>query len=387
MTEPTRTLPTRHRRWFQFSLRSLLLMMLVFSCGLGWLMTKRRQAQQAWKRIEEANQRGVKLFTADDLKKRGYIPPQGTWLEEWLGISSPAHLKYAEVMLDGDPKEIIPLLDNFPEITDVRIRAINLADNHLATLAGMTRLRDLHIADSPLHGTGLIHLADMNSLVGLYFVSCENLTDDAFPSIPNLPYLIKLSIEDCPINGTNLSHLATACPQLKSLRLQNTQLNEHGMLELGKVDHLESLFIIQTPITGNGMAHLSRLQDLEMLSLAQTTIGDQGLLHLSSERLTSLNLSSTLITDSSLSLFARLPSLKSLQLYKTKVTDASMPALAQLPQIESIDLRETEITDAALHHFSYHKTLQQLDLPKRLSGTAGVTALQKANPKLVLQFL
>ena len=29
--------PKRKRRWFQFSLRTLMLMMLVFGCGLGWL--------------------------------------------------------------------------------------------------------------------------------------------------------------------------------------------------------------------------------------------------------------------------------------------------------------------------------------------------------------
>jgi hypothetical protein len=30
-----------HRRWFQFSLRTLLLLMLVFGCGLGWVAYER----------------------------------------------------------------------------------------------------------------------------------------------------------------------------------------------------------------------------------------------------------------------------------------------------------------------------------------------------------
>ncbi|MFO0882766.1 MAG: hypothetical protein U0894_01020 [Pirellulales bacterium] len=39
------------RRWFQFSLRTLLLAMLVFGCGLGWLANKRMKSQRAWEPI------------------------------------------------------------------------------------------------------------------------------------------------------------------------------------------------------------------------------------------------------------------------------------------------------------------------------------------------
>lgn len=330
---------------------------------------------------------GIKLCTADDLRRYGNIPPEGTWLEEWLGIALPLPVKYAEVMLDGENlKEAIPLLTNFPELTYVQVRAINFNDDQLASLAGVNWQTHLQIADSPLCGTGLSHLSGMNSLVGLELVSCERLADESFPSFPNLPSLTRLTIKNCPITGANLSHLATACPQLKSLRLQHTQLNDHGMLELGNVSQLKHLDLEQSPIRDNDITHLSRLQNLETLSLKQTAIGDKGLQHLSSERLTSLDLSSTLATDLSASQIARLSSLKCLQLYDTKVTDASIPALAALPHIDIICLRETKITDAALHHFSHHKTLKQLDLPKQLDGTPGVTALRQANPKLVLQF-
>ena len=158
------------------------------------------------------------------------------------------------------------------------------------------------------------------------------------------------------------------------------------MLELEKLSHLKQLDLMYTQLTDDGMAHLSEFQDLQELNLRSNRIGDRGLLHIQSKRLEVLYLRCTNITDSSVSLFTRFPLLRRLNLGETKVTDASMPVLASLSHIEIIDLSDTKITDAALHHFSHHKTLQQLNLPKQLDGTPGVTALRQANPKVVLQF-
>ena len=373
------------RRWFQFSLRTLLLMMLVFGCGLGWFTAKRRQAQQAWKRIADAEKQDVTLYSAGDDVYYGKISHQGTRFEQWLGISMPTPPECAKISLSRyNSKEAISQLANFPVIADIRVNAVSISDDDFELLAGEKRLTTLYIAlSSPLN---LTLLTGMSSLVDLKIVSSRCMTDDAVQSIPDLPSLTILAIRDCPITGANLSHLATACPQLESLSLRNTKLNEHEMLELEKLSHLKQLDLMYTQLTDDGMAHLSEFQDLQELNLRSNRIGDRGLLHIQSKRLEVLYLRCTNITDSSVSLFTRFPLLRRLNLGETKVTDASMPVLASLSHIEIIDLSDTKITDAALHHFSHHKTLQQLNLPKQLDGTPGVTALRQANPKLVLQF-
>ena len=80
------------RRWFQFSLRSLLLAMLVFGCAFGWIAHERQRAwegQQAVLAIEKA---GGEI----SLKQEGARPP---WLAAILGDDSYEYTK--DIALHG----------------------------------------------------------------------------------------------------------------------------------------------------------------------------------------------------------------------------------------------------------------------------------------------
>jgi len=46
MTATTLAIPKRRRRWLQFSLQTLLLLMLVFGAGLGWFGSKVKRARE-----------------------------------------------------------------------------------------------------------------------------------------------------------------------------------------------------------------------------------------------------------------------------------------------------------------------------------------------------
>jgi len=41
----------RKRRWFQCSLRTLLVLMLVFACGFGWLAYQIKRAREQWQAV------------------------------------------------------------------------------------------------------------------------------------------------------------------------------------------------------------------------------------------------------------------------------------------------------------------------------------------------
>ncbi|MFO0884901.1 MAG: hypothetical protein U0894_12065 [Pirellulales bacterium] len=435
MSEPTLTKPTQQRQWFQFSLRTLLLMMLVFGCGLGWFMAKRRQAQQAWKRIEEAEKLDIDLIAVDDNRAMGGIHHEGTWLEEWLGIALPSPLGSAVVKTSRNLTPELQELAKFPELTYLWLEVENLTDEQLAPFAGEKRPTTLQIGWSPLRGTGLAYLAGNDSLEDLRLLHCEYLTDEAIYSIPKLPSLTQLTIENCPLTGVSLGHLATACPNLKTLVLADAPLNMEGLQEIGTLHSLKSLTInhieidniglsylndlvhlrelychpaefsdvglehlskhpllenlrlSEMPITDAGMAHLSSLLELRKVDLEQTDIGDRGLQHIQSQKLESLRLNFTFITDASATQLTRFPRLQVLELSGTKITDACVPELAKLPQLEILTLDKTAITEDALSHLSHSKTLKALTLPKMLKGTPGANTLQLNNPGLEVRFL
>ncbi|MGV3605743.1 MAG: sterol desaturase family protein [Planctomycetaceae bacterium] len=423
------------RKWFQFSLRTLLLMMLVFGCGLGWFTAKRRQAQQAWKRISDAEKLNIVLSAADDNHTTGHIWHEGTWLEERLGIALPSPLGFAEVYISRNLKPVFQELAKFPELTGIWLEVEYLTDEQLETFADEKRLTTFQIAWSPLRGTGLSNLAGNDSLEQLRLLHCENLTDEAIYSIPKLPSLTQLKIENCPLTGVSLGHLATACPKLETLILNEVPLTLEGLQEIGTIHslksltldesgvtsdglgylddltqlqeisfygafindlglehlskhpHLEHLPLQKTAITDAGMTHVSVLQELKSVNLEDTLITDQGLQQLQSRKLETLRLNYTSITDAGVSQLTRFNHLRFLRLSRTKITDACIPELAKLPLLEVLALDKTAITDDALSSLSHHRSLKALILPQKLKGTPGVNALQQNNPGMDISFL
>ena len=82
------------RRWFQFSLRSLLIAMLVFSVGLGFYLPARRKAQEQWRAVREFREAGGLLVL------ERYRPVtndfEAPFWKRWLGINCPPY-KLAQI--------------------------------------------------------------------------------------------------------------------------------------------------------------------------------------------------------------------------------------------------------------------------------------------------
>jgi hypothetical protein len=62
VTNTPTTIPKPLRRWFQYSLRTLLVLMLVFGCGFGWLGMKVKQAREQREAVETTEERAMLTF-------------------------------------------------------------------------------------------------------------------------------------------------------------------------------------------------------------------------------------------------------------------------------------------------------------------------------------
>jgi lipopolysaccharide export system protein LptC len=74
MTTEHTTTPKPRRRWLQFSLRTLLVLMLAFGCGLGWLGMKVKQAGEQREAVETTEERAMLTFGGTYLVEQS---PQG----------------------------------------------------------------------------------------------------------------------------------------------------------------------------------------------------------------------------------------------------------------------------------------------------------------------
>ena len=113
--------------------------------------------------------------------------------------------------------------------------------------------------------------------------------------------------------------------------------------------------------TNKSLRAISNLDKLETLSLSRTNVTDAGLVHLKGlTELTYLGLNRTQITDAGLVHLKELTSLETLSLYNTQVTDAGLVHLKGL-NLKELDIPEQAQTDTGLKHY-----LAAIEPPTRL---------------------
>ena len=214
------------RRWYQFSLRSLLLFGPPAAICISWLVLAERElAQKDTIRTE--------IVTAI-LKSGGVVP---SWQLDvsgpccWVSLRSDAGLKY---------------LASVPHLEDFECDALNLegpqvTDAGLEYIKAWPQLQCLTLRNTCVTGSGLQHLQALPQLrhimlfrTGVNAASLEYLKE--------VPTLESLCLNGTAITDAHLQHLK-ACLQLKTLTLVDTSVTDQGIRDLHaalptcKIDH------------------------------------------------------------------------------------------------------------------------------------------------------
>ncbi|MGI8980491.1 MAG: hypothetical protein ACR2FY_14785 [Pirellulaceae bacterium] len=117
---------------------------------------------------------------------------------------------------------------------------------------------------------------------------------------------------------------------------------------------LEYFGLAQQPIDGSGLVHLHNSKNLRYLILWRTNVGDAALVHLPAmTSLEHLNLGRTKVSDAGVAT-AELPqSLQSLELDETAVGDAAMENISQLqlPNLIEVSVKRTQVTKEGIERF------------------------------------
>ena len=125
----------------------------------------------------------------------------------------------------------------------------------------------------------------------------------------------------------------------------------------------------------------ANLEKVTSLALKGTKITDAGLKDVAKlKQLTNLDLKGTNITDAGLKKVAKLEKLTELRLVNTQTTDAGLKELAKMKQLTNLDLEHTQITDVGLKELAKMKQLEYLYLYYTKATKTGVAELQMALP-------
>ncbi len=221
---------TPKRRWAQFSLATMFLVVTVLCVGLSLVVVPAERQRRAVAAIEALG--GQVRYVKPDKKASEAFPRR--FPRRWL------------------PRDYVD------RVQYVDLRRAQVTDAGLAHLHGLTGLKHLWLTQ--ITDAELAHLQGLTGLEALY--SDQGKVTDA-----------------------GLSHLH-GLKRLKSFNLDLNRVTDAGLAHLQGLTNLEELCLAGTQVTDAGLAHLQGLKNLRVLDLDGTKVTDAGLAFL--DRLTGL---------------------------------------------------------------------------------------------------
>lgn len=223
----TKMPPRPRSRFLRFSIRALLLLLLLVAVLLGWTTRKVREQGIVVAALEE-----VGCIVGHDYSDR-----PSTMLERlrlWSGEKEPRYAYSVDFSLSQ------VTADYQSHVTD-------------AELAYLRRLPHL----------------------GVLYFNGTDITDAGLANISRLTELNSLSLNDTRVTDAGLVHIERL-KQLETLELSGTQITDDGLAHLRVLMKLRELNLSGTHVTDAGLVHLEGLTQLMIVYLGRTQVTDDG---------------------------------------------------------------------------------------------------------------
>ena len=303
--------PKPKRRWCRFSLRTLLVVMLVSCFGFAWIGSRMKRAQENRDRVAAVEEAVAAIEKVASVVEWEYKERRAqTWLEEQFDDP-------------GSPDDPVGVL----AVSSVDFGNLNITNADLQHLRRLNA-QSVNLFGSKITDAGLEYLKGMTKLKYLDLNSTQ-VTDAGLEHLKGLTKLEHLDLGGTRVTGAGLKHLK-GLTELQHLYLTSTKVTDAGLEHLNGLAKLKFLDLNGTQVTDAGLEHLKGLTKLECLYLSSTNISDAGLEHLTGlTNLQSLGLEVTDITDAGLVHLKGLTQLEELYLVITKVTDEGVVKLLE----------------------------------------------------------
>ena len=433
MDQPTTTAPhlsRTHRRWWNLSLRALMILVLIVGGGLGWQARRASIQRRAVAELKAAG--GAVMMTNEMVGENRWIDPHfSPWAPGWLRrvVGDEPFQEVGGIIINGRPEKAavsdatIAAIASCDRLEMLNIYHKPLTDDQLARFGGLTRLKSVCLLDTKVTIPALERFGRLPNLDSLVFRPDHEEPAAAIiprvatitrlkhlelnrlkPTLPgdleplrDLPNLEHLRIFEAPTDEACLEPIA-ALSQLKILDLRNTRVTDAGFRRLAGLSHLEQLLIDGRDLTDEGLATLACWPRLQNLHLRDSWEGvvldpsrpghvtDRGLASLAvAQELDTLSLVGARITDSGLAVLAKLPRLESLDLVGVDATEAGLRDLLASHQFGSLGLIGPGVADAWTPLLATQTRLASLTLggpsltDQAMVGLATLPALDRLN--------
>ena len=298
------------RRWFGYSLRTLLVVITLLAIWLGTQASAARRQAVAVKAMQ--GWYGAVRVSYHDSPDLFFDLNQLMGRQQYKTVDYPEDLPWLVNLCGVDMLHSVRGVAIQP-FSDTRGKR-QFIDSDLEPLAQLPDLRQLH----------------------LYGSQALPLTNDALRPVSLLAQLefLRLGL-DC-IDDEGLQHLANLT-NLQRLWLESARVRGEGLRHLVAMQRLSHLWL-HNQISDVGLSHLPPLDKLENLSLARNQLIGPGLVHLQ-----------------------KYPNLRDLNLQGNPIDDEALEIVAMLTRLESIDLRGTQVTAEGLERLQKSRPNLSID--------------------------
>lgn len=235
---------------------------------------------------------------------------------------------------------------------------------------GKEQIVDLDLTGSSVSKTGIDEFPKLPELKSLNLTSTR-VNDAALSAVSGLNKLETLILDQTPIDGACLAEVSKVAG-LKSLSLRNVSVSDKSLATLGSLEKLEVLRLDGNPnLLGNDLGALikkDRLEALRELSVDGTKLGMYGLNELDSlKNLEVFNGSNASLGDVTLIALAKCPRIRVLHAASNTLTAEGVKGLTRAADtLEELTLNgNSTITDDGLNGLRRLTKLKRVDL----SGT------------------
>ena len=249
-------------RWrFQFSIRSLLVLVMVVAVPFSWLAVEIRAAREqkaVVKEIRERHGRAHYDYQGDKYDVRQSGPCEPSWFSDLFGEDFCHEVRWVEELsLDTTDEDLARIARQFPHLRRIDLNFCRITDAGLRHVAALRELEAIELDNTPVSDVGLQHLQALRRLRELTLQGTR-VTDVGLSHLEELTELEDLSLGYTRVSDAGLQHLRPL-RRLKRLLLYDTQITDTGLAYLKGLDELEEIQLDDTRVTEKGIKNLQKL--------------------------------------------------------------------------------------------------------------------------------
>lgn len=264
-------------------------------------------------------------------------------------------------------------------VVALSFRGTWITDVEMIDVGHFPKLERLDLSHTRITDEGMLHLKGATNIRELNLYYAEQITDQGMTAIKNWKMLKRLNLRGTRIaNGTLevVSHL----PQLEALDIANTQITDNGMDLLITLINLQELALGRSRAGETDLSFVRMLPSLTYLDLsgARPVPPDMGGARKRAPTV-------PVMPQKTVEALAELKQLRVLKLGFSGISASELKTLSTLQNVEKLGLEEcSRVDDSAAAELANWKSLKYLDLQATKVTPAGVEALRKAKPGLVV---